>query len=100
MKNYLVTNIENNEYTLKNIETNVSYIKKIWFYDLQKKVSVGDVITMHHELFDPNYLEYDRHYTFGALDKPYGRVIDSADHLDVICVKQQNKKTVLKRFFG
>ena len=100
MENYIITNIEKNVYTLKNTATDISVKKRITFYHLEKDVAVGDTISMHKELLDPTYAEYDLHYYFGGIDEPYGRKITSADSIDVICVQQADKNTVLKRFFG
>jgi hypothetical protein len=91
---------QDREYTLENTQTKQQHKFQIKFFDLEKEVEVGDSLLMNEDYLDRNYKEYSRRLQFGALDKPYGRKIDSREHPDLLCVKKGNEEYWLKRFFG
>ncbi|MBE5755951.1 MAG: hypothetical protein E7341_04700 [Clostridiales bacterium] len=88
------------EYVLELVESKQQHRFQIKFFDLVKEVVVGDVILMNENLLNKGYKEYSRKLMFGALDKPYGRKIESRDHPDLLCVKKNGEEYWLKRFWG
>ena len=70
------------------------------FFDIDKDITVGDVLAFNSEFFDKSNPEYSTKLQFGGLDKPYGRKITSKDHKDLICIKKDNQEIWLKRFWG
>lgn len=98
MKKLMVYKVDGNNYTLIDENEN-QYQLCLKFFDLEKQPNVGSVILMHESLLDPNYIEYDTLYYFGALDKPYGRNVKKGD-VDFISIKTDDIVTNLKRFFG
>ena len=91
---------QDREYTLENVETKQQYKFQIKFFDLEQEVVVGDMLMINEALLDKGYIEYSTKLQFGALDKPYGRKIESKDHKDLLCVKKNGQEYWLKRFFG
>lgn len=100
MKTFRVGKIDANNYHLVNIATGENYKLKLTFYGIQNAVKIGDLISMHAELLDANYVEYSNHYYFGPLDEPSGRKITSKTHKDYIAIKTENKIIELKRLWG
>lgn len=100
MEKLLIKKIDENFFTLQNILTEKVYQLELTFFDFEEKLSEGDIIFMHKELLDPNYVEFAKHYYFGALNQPYGREITSSDNIDCIGLIIKDKKIALKRFFG
>lgn len=100
MEKFLVVNVSENRYTLRNVETTKEFKVKFTFFDLEQPIKRGDMISLHAELLDPKYSEYSKHYYFGAKDKVYGRNVTSKDDIDVMGIYSNGKSIALKRFFG
>ena len=100
MEKLKITNIQNNTYTLENEQTYLTYKFELKFFDLPNQLKVGDIIGMHKQLLNPNYVEYSTIYYFGSLDAPYGRKVKSKEDIDVIGIKTNCETIFLKRFFG
>ena len=94
----MVYKVEGSNYTLIDEKEN-KYQLELKFFDIEKQPNIGSVILMHESLLDPNYIEYDKLYYFGALDKPYGRKVKKGD-IDFISIKIDDDIINLKRFFG
>jgi len=95
-----ILNVNDNIYTLLNIESNKTYKFSLNFYGLQKLPQVGDFLSFHSELLDKNYVEYSESYQFGPIEEIYGREILNRDSVDYILITYSDKIVSLKRFFG
>ena len=93
-----IVRLDDREYFLEDENSN-QYKFQIKFFDLEKPV-VGDSLVFNEKLLNRGYKEYSNKLMFGALDKPYGRKIESRDHPDLLCVKKGGKEYWLKRFWG
>lgn len=100
MEDLKVVKVENDLYTLKNINNNIVYEFRMKFYGIDKTLKTGDLIALHKELLDKNYVEYSSKYEFGPLDEVYGRKVKGIEDIDVVELTIDNKKIYLKRFFG
>ena len=100
MEKLKIIQINNSEYSLKNVKGGSIYKLSMTFFDLKKELVVGDIICMHKELLDPSYVEWDTSYYFGPINEVYGRKVKGADDIDVIAIQTKQETIVLKRFFG
>ena len=94
-----IIKIDVDEYTLVDADGK-QYHLTLRFFDLDEPLFPGDMIKIHPNLLDKNYVEYSTSYIFGGLDKPYGRNITSKDNVDCIAIKTGETVIYLKRFFG
>lgn len=95
-----ILKVIDDEYLLKDIESAKHYKFTLSFYGLDKKPKQGDIIELHNNLLDTNYIEYSKTYRFGPLEEVYGRNIKSSKDKDCILLIMDDKKMFLKRFFG
>lgn len=95
-----IVKVVDNKYFLKDINNKLSYNFTLYFYGLDKKPSVNDIIDMHSSLLDVNYEEYCTTYRFGPLEEKYGRNIKNSKDVDCIMLIANNEKIFLKRFYG
>ena len=93
MQKLIINKIDNYNYELQDKDDNI-YNINIEFYDLYKKIQVGNVLYMDEELLKEKMLN------FGSLDNECGKVItDSADK-DIVVLVINDEKNYLKRIYG
>ena len=56
-----VVSVNGSMYTLKD-ENGKEFNHYLTFFDVQGGVNVGDIISIHEELFNPKYKEYSHEY--------------------------------------
>lgn len=91
----LVVEKDNYIYSLKD-EKGKKYILNIEFMDIDKKVSINDIIYI-----DEGIIKENNFYTFGSPDKEqYGKKEDNIEEKDILILEQDNKKIYLQRYYG
>lgn len=100
LENYIIENIENNQYALKKLSDNNIYFLNATILKFDKVLKRGDMIAIHNQLFDVNYDEYSNHYYFGPINEMFGREIKSPEDVDYVSVNIDGVKYDLKRFYG
>ena len=95
MKKLEINKIDNYVYELKDIYNKI-YHFNIEFYNLEKKVKVGDYIYMNEKLLQEEYCMLN----FDVLDNKFGREIKINEDEDIIVLQIDNEKIYLKRIYG
>lgn len=95
-----IIGINNEKYSLIDLESQKEYQFELKFYGLKNNLKIGDKLGFHDELLDPKYKEYSQSYQFGPIDEIYGRNVAGLKDIDSIMLLVDNEKIYLKRFFG
>ncbi len=93
MRKLIINKIDNYNYELQDKDDNI-YNINIEFYDLNKKIHVGDVLYMDEELLKEKMLN------FGSLDNECGKVITDSSDKDIVVLVINDEKNYLKRIYG
>ena len=99
MKKLTIINIDNYEYVLRD-NNNLNYNLNLEFQNIDVKPKTGDYIYMSDELLNKNYREYSNTYTFGPINKSYGRTITNENNPDIIRINADNASLYLQRYYG
>ena len=96
MKKLIVSKIDDYQYVLKETANDKIYRYSLEFYNLDKKLKIGDYIFVHDELLQ----ERNQLLCFDTLNSKYGRKINSSFDKDLIVLMINNEKIYLKRVYG
>lgn len=95
---YVIKEI-NNSYVLQNMKSGKVINFNIEFL-IKEKININDKLIIPRKYFDKDFEEYCNFYTFGYIDNPAGRVINSGNKEDLIILIQNDNEILLKRLFG
>ncbi len=94
-----IINIDGYIYNLKDTKKN-NYTLNLEFFDIDKKLQIGDYIYMSAELLNPRYEGFSTNYVFGTLEDTYGKKDIDLTDIDIIKVVINNLEIYLKRLYG
>jgi hypothetical protein len=94
MVKLIILEINNYVYILKS-ENNTKYILNLEFINIDKKVSINNIIYMNKELINEKEV-----YTFGPLNAKYGKKIELETEKDIAILEINDERIYLQRYYG